>query len=315
MARLALPAPAKVNLGLRIVGRRADGYHELESLFLPLGFGDELVVEVGPGAGIALSLEGGGLDEVPEGPGNLAWRAARGFLDAAGEERAVTLRLTKRIPAGAGLGGGSSDAAAVLRGMACLLPGAVAADALRALALSLGADVPFFLDPRPAWVEGVGERIAPVEGVPALPLVLAHPGTALATAAVYAAYDEGGVALTPAGAAPTLRALAALRSATAPGPTRLAEIFRGRAGELVVNDLESAAVRLCPALVTLRERLAAAGALAVGLSGSGPTLYGVFPSREEAESAVGRLDLAQPARAWAAMTMASSPRTGEPSHP
>jgi 4-diphosphocytidyl-2-C-methyl-D-erythritol kinase len=305
MRRLHLAAPAKVNLGLRIVGRRPDGYHELESLFVPLDWGDDLALGVGPGDGIRLQVLG---DEegVPSGDSNLAWRGAQRFLDSAGQRHAVELVLTKRIPAGAGLGGGSSDAGAVLRGLDRLLPGALADTRLRAVAAELGADVPFFLDPRPAFVRGIGERIEPLAALPALALLLAHPGERLSTAEVYAATDAAGLALTPAGVSPRLPPLSALRSEAAPGLTRLPELLRLLAGGLLANDLEPAAVRLCPALATLRSGLEATGAAAVGLSGSGPTLYAVFPSREEAYAAARQLDLAPPARAWVAMTVASA---------
>jgi 4-diphosphocytidyl-2-C-methyl-D-erythritol kinase len=304
MSRLRLAAPAKVNLGLRIVGRRPDGYHELESLFVPLDWGDELAIDVAPGGAITLRVHG---DEpgVPTDSSNLAWRAARGFLDAAGRRCAVELELTKRIPAGAGLGGGSSDAAAVLRGLRRLLPEALSESRTRSLAAELGADVPFFLDPRPAWVRGIGERIEPLAALPALPLLLVHPGTPLATAAVYAAFDAGPPALTPAGADSTILGISALRNAARPGLARLPDLLSALRSGLVANDLESAAVRLCPALMTLRSRLEAAGAIAVGLTGSGPTLYGAFASREEARAAARRLDLAPPARTWEAMTAAS----------
>ena len=171
MARLELRAPAKINLGLRLVGRRQDGYHELESLFLPLELADriELEVEEGGPPCVALTLEGAA-DGVPTGPENLAVRAARAFLEAAGLELRLRARLQKALPAGAGLGGGSSDAGAVLRGLAGLFPGSV--PDLPALALRLGADVPFFLAPRPARVGGIGEVVEPVEGIPSLGVVL-----------------------------------------------------------------------------------------------------------------------------------------------
>lgn len=266
-----------MNFGLRVLGRRPDGYHELESLFLPLDLADEveLVVAPSPRTRVELSLEGqpGG---VPAGPDNLAVRAAARFLAAAGLERHVSIRLRKRIPAAAGLGGGSSDAGAVLLGLAQLLPGALEAAPLDELALGLGADVPFFLDARPALVSGVGERREPlVAGWPAWTLVLANPGQPLSTAAVFRAHDQ----MAPA-PRPGRQSLAALASAAAASPAALAE--------LLGNDLEPAALRLCPAIARLRERLLAAGALAVGLSGSGATVFGVFAREAEARAALPR---------------------------
>jgi 4-diphosphocytidyl-2-C-methyl-D-erythritol kinase len=177
-----------------VVGRRPDGYHELESLFLPLDLADELELELEPAGASRVSLRlDGAAGGLPSDSRNLALRAAEGFLEAGGLRREVRIRLRKRIPAGAGLGGGSSDAAAVLRGLAVACPGALQDAALRGLALELGADVPFFLDPRPALVSGIGERCEPLAGAwPERILLLAHPGLALSTARVFAAYDGSG---------------------------------------------------------------------------------------------------------------------------
>jgi 4-diphosphocytidyl-2-C-methyl-D-erythritol kinase len=260
-----------------VLGRRPDGYHELESLFLPLDLADEVVLSLAPAdrARVDLSLHG----EAPGVPGdgdNLAARAAARFLEAAGLERSVSIGLRKRIPAAAGLGGGSSDAAAVLRGLDGLLPGVLGAEALRELAVGLGADVPFFLEARPSLVSGVGERCEPL-GVPwpAWTLVLANPGHPLATAAVFRAYDAAG----PGPAAPR-RPLAELVRQAAGDP--------GVLPELLENHLEPAALALCPAIAPLRERLREAGALAVGLSGSGATVFGVFAGEAQARAALPR---------------------------
>ncbi len=149
-ATRTLLAPAKLNLGLRVIGRRPDGYHLIESLFVPIDLADEVTVSCAESAraGVAFELLGeDGLGSVPADATNLAAEAARRFLADAGFDRAVELTLRKRIPAGAGLGGGSSDAGAVLRALsqACGVPAA----SLSELALGLGADVPYFLDPLP----------------------------------------------------------------------------------------------------------------------------------------------------------------------
>jgi 4-diphosphocytidyl-2-C-methyl-D-erythritol kinase len=269
-----------------VVGRRSDGYHELESLFLPLDLADEVALEVeeAPATRVVLELAGEAAG-IPAGAENLAVRAGERFLETAGLRRVLRIRLAKRIPAAAGLGGGSSDAGAVLHGLAGLFPGVLDQVALLRLAVSLGADVPFFLDPRPMLVSGIGERCEPLPGPwPARALVLANPGVALSTAQVYQAFD----ASTPAGAPPKLRPLLeAVRGAPADG---------GALGALLENDLEPAALRLCPDIARLRGALREAGALAVGMSGSGPTMFGVFGSEQQAASALGRLRAAVWAR-------------------
>ncbi len=298
---LTLSAPGKVNLGLRILGRRPDGYHRIESLFLPIDLADTVSVALRPERGVGLRVSGAAAG-VPEDASNLAVRAAESFLAEAAHPGGVAIELEKRLPAPGGLGGGSSDAGAVLRGLAKLLPGRVAAGRLRALALGLGADVPFFLAPSPALVTGIGEEILPVDGLPALTLLLAHPGAALATAAVYAELDAAASSLTPSGPGPSIRALLALRE----------EAGRARAGPietslraLVVNDLEPAASRLCPAVSELRKEIEANGALAASLSGSGPTVFGIFPDQAAAGEAQRRIARRPGLRTWVVRTAPS----------
>jgi len=273
---LRLRAPAKVNFGLRIRKRRDDGYHELESLFLPLDLSDEIEVRVaaqepGQPLGIPLTVLGGA-SEVPTGPDNLVVRAARAFVEVAKLQVSLELRLEKRIPTGAGLGGGSSDAAAVLRGLDQWFLGMVSREDLERIAVRLGADVPFFLQPKPAWVSGIGERICPVDGISSYPLLLVNPGTPLATSEVYGSYDRRADALTPWDAGSTMRAVFAFQQRP-----------RGRELEaLLQNDLEPAARALCPAIEAIRSQLCARGAMSVGMSGSGATMFGVFEDEDSA---------------------------------
>jgi 4-diphosphocytidyl-2-C-methyl-D-erythritol kinase len=202
----------------------------------------------------------------------------------------------------------------VLRGLAALLPGTLSRADLADLALRLGADVPFFLAPRPALVTGIGERILPLSGLGALPVLLAHPGVGLETRAVYAALDAGS-SLTPPTPPPTFRALLGLReeagAARAQWPGTPSQLR-----ELVGNDLEPAASRLSDQVAKLREELTATGARAVGMSGSGPTLYAIYAS--DAEVAEAARGVARPGlRTWQTHTLASDaadelePRTEE----
>jgi 4-diphosphocytidyl-2-C-methyl-D-erythritol kinase len=270
-ARTRVLAPAKLNLGLRILSRRPDGYHELASVFAPLDLADEIELEIAPASRPEVELRlSGEAAGVPADASNLAARAAAGFLAAAGLSRAVGIRLTKRIPAAAGMGGGSSDAGAVLRALAACFPDALG-PGLGRLALSLGADVPFFLDPRPARVGGIGDRIRPLGKLAPLACLLVNPGVPLSTAAVFAAFDAR------------------------PGPAE--PVPDPELGLDLANDLARPAEQLCPAIGPLRERLRELGARAVGLSGSGPTLFGLFPDAPAAAEALARAAFAAPV--WA----------------
>ncbi|MDY0163134.1 4-(cytidine 5'-diphospho)-2-C-methyl-D-erythritol kinase, partial [Desulfobotulus sp.] len=178
-----LHAPAKVNLFLRITGRRADGYHELQSLMCPIDLKD--TIELGAGEeGIRVRVEGGG-GQVPETEENLAFRAARVFFRAAGILPALDIRIGKKIPVAAGLGGGSSDAAAVLKGLNQAHGEPLSQQMLLDLGLGLGADVPFFLAEGAAWAEGIGERLERFRNIFPWSLVLVNPGVPLRTAEVY----------------------------------------------------------------------------------------------------------------------------------
>lgn len=299
--RLTGFACAKINFGLTLVGRRADGYHELQSVFLPLDLADDLQLELTPApqAQVGLTLEtGAGTPgaEIPNDDRNLAVRAGRAFLEHSGLRFSLSMALTKRIPVAAGLGGGSSDAGAVLRTLATAFPGAVDSTALAEIALEIGADVPFFLDPRPAWVGGIGDRIEPLPVWPEMALVLLNPGVPLSTAEVFRASDALRPALTPPGAAPTLRSLREVAGIVASNrPDALAS--------LLSNDLLPAAVRLCPPVARLQELLRDAGASMVGMSGSGPTVFGVFGSTDEAHEAVDRMQTVAPL--WARVALAA----------
>jgi 4-diphosphocytidyl-2-C-methyl-D-erythritol kinase len=309
-ARLGLSAPAKLNLGLRVLGRRPDGYHLLESLFVPIDLADDVAVEVERGGppmaaadvAIELCLRAAGdapgaalVDAVPDDARNLVVIAARAFLERAGADlavRRVRIRLAKRIPAGAGLGGGSSDAGAVLRALSQLVPEGPQPPELSRVALEVGADVPFFLDPRPAMVTGIGDEVTPADDVPPLSLLLVNPGQAIATAEVYALYDS----ITDEGRGP----------AGIPfRPTLGSDASRDGLARLQAsgNDLDEAAARLCPAITTLRNRLHELGASRVGMSGSGATLYGVFASENEAIGALERAGFEPPVWARVARTL------------
>ena len=297
-----LRAPAKINLGLRLLDVRDDGYHRLESVFAPIEIWDELELEVLPGdPRIDLELESPDPDVLPvalsavtAGHDNLVVRAAAAFCKQTGLEGRIRHRLRKQIPVGGGLGGGSSDAAAVLLGLAALFDGEMARETLHALGLSLGADVPFFLSPTPALVSGIGEKIEPLSGLPALDLVVANPGIALATSEVYRAADALRSALTEPKPGSTMRAISRLRGETGDLAPAL--------GDLLINDLEPAARRLCPPIARLMSRLREAGAIGVSMSGSGSTVFGVFESGDRAGRAAEMLRASESGESWIRVT-------------
>lgn len=252
-------APAKVNLLLHVGPRRADGLHELCSLFGSIDLADELTVELA------------GADEVVcagvDGP-NLALAAVERFrADAAPDLPPLRVTIEKRIPVAAGLGGGSADAAAVLRAANRLAGEPLDADGLRGLGARIGADVPSQVDPRHALVTGAGEGVEPVE-LPPMALLLVPDDAGLSTAEVYARADE----------------LGTTRSELDPDHVR--EVAARPLYELAAvleNDLEAAAVSFRPQLAARLDDLREAGALTARVTGSGPTVFGVFRLGEEPE--------------------------------
>ncbi len=260
---LVVRAPAKVNLVLAVGPARPDGYHDLESLMVPLSLADLVRVRVRRDAEITCRVPG---RPDLDGPSNLAARAAEAFRRVSGVRAGCDLVVEKRIPVVAGLGGGSSDAAAVLRALA-RAHGFADRERLSAAALEVGSDVPFFLGPGPAWASGRGETLRAAE-VPALALVLAYPrdpALAIRAGDAYRWLDESRKGSPDAGD------LRLRRRAFSPRHAR--------------NDLEAPCLERFPALRTARARLENAGAAAAMMSGSGPTVFGLFASPAEARRA------------------------------
>ncbi len=290
-------APAKLNLTLAVVGRRADGFHDLHSVVVPLGLTDRLsLAPAGPGdAGQADTLHVTGFDTGPLAD-NLVLRgiaAARGVVGQ-GPGRPSTpplaARLEKHIPVAAGLGGGSSDGAAALDGAleAWAAADQVDGDGLRRAAASVGSDVPFFLVGRPALVEGRGERVMPLGGVHGHPgVLLVTPQVAVRTPEVFAVFDgarrvgDGSVRMTSAHLAQEL------------GNGLSAMDLLARAGVLAsANDLLAAAILVAPGLVGVRRALTRTLGRPIGMSGSGPTLWTLYPSLGEAQAAAATVESA-----------------------
>jgi 4-diphosphocytidyl-2-C-methyl-D-erythritol kinase len=265
---LKLHAPAKINLFLRILAQERSGFHQLETLFATLEFGDTLTLGRTP-SGISLETDG-----PPVGPpeANLAYRAAAVFLAAGGIREGVRIRLEKRIPVAAGLGGGSSDAAATLRGLQSLFPGALGEEQLLELAGGLGSDVPPFLSPSPlnlAW--GRGTRLLPLPPPPPAPVLLALPSLGMGTAEAYA-----------------LLAQERARMPKAPPPAMHSfETLSQWEGiwSLARNDFENIVFGAHPFLARIRGALQESGAMVALLSGSGAALFGLYRDDDAATSA------------------------------
>ncbi len=270
-AEALVNAPAKLNLSLHIRGQRPDGYHLLDSIVAPITIFDRVSVHVTPSSASAVSLRCRPSDAAPPGRDNLAWRAADLFLQRHQSTASVAINVVKRIPAQAGLGGGSSDAAAVLRGLNALSRNPVSVEDLMRWALELGADVPLFLVERPARMRGIGDQLDPHRLASTDPLVVVYPGVGLDTRLVYAKYDD---LLTMKGTVSSIRALT-------PGQGPLRSIMH--------NDLEAAAFHLQPSLLSLKRRLQGLGAAGALMTGSGSAVFGVWTDWSDAQRAAEQL--------------------------
>ncbi len=260
---LKTSVPAKINLWLEVIRKRNDGYHDISSLMLPISVFDGLSIDIRSEDGpVSISCD---TPEIPSDERNLAWRAADLYLKSSGKKAGIDIHLEKRIPSGAGLGGGSSDAGGVLLALNSFFGNALPPGDLEALALKLGADVPFFLHAKPALATGVGEKLEFAGRVPEYPLLLLKPPVSVPTGWVYQ-----NLKLTSNGPQIKLDRFSA-------HPWNLAA--------LIVNDLESVTVARYPVIAELKEWMFGHGALAASMSGSGPTVFGIFKSREAAGSA------------------------------
>ena len=266
---LQRPSPCKINLLLNILGRRADGFHELETVMHPVQLCDQLTFDTGAD-GVALTCSD---PTLAVDATNLVHRAATAFLKTAGIARGVRLHLEKHIPMAAGLGGGSGDAAATLLGLNELFGGPLSPAQLHELAAALGSDVPFFLQPRPALATGRGERVEALDFFPCLRdvfVLLIHPGFGIATAWAYQQLAHFPAALNGQ-----------------PGRARrLVEQLRAgnlaAAGTEFYNSLEAPALHKYPLLALFQEFLRANGALATLMSGSGSTTFALIHGHADA---------------------------------
>jgi 4-diphosphocytidyl-2-C-methyl-D-erythritol kinase len=266
MGSLRIPAFAKVNLQLRVLARRPDGYHELRTVFQTISLHDTLELELLRRGGIVLEADD---PDLPLGRENLVWRALDALSGELGLRRGVRVRLEKRIPAGRGLGGGSSDAAAALVGLMRLTRSRLPLARLVEIAASLGADVPFFLFGGRALGVGRGDEIYPLPEGPRQAVVVVSPATIhVATREAYRWLDSR---LTKRGADSKLFCFSAL--------------CWGGQGSGLANDFEPAVFRRHPRLARLKRALLRRGAREAALAGSGSAVFGIFPSPAQARRA------------------------------
>jgi 4-diphosphocytidyl-2-C-methyl-D-erythritol kinase len=270
MASIAIRAFAKINLSLRIKASRPDGFHEVQTILQAINLSDRLVCQATRGPFRIVCLT----PAVPAGHNNLVWRAAAGLWNAAGREgepRGATITLEKKIPMQAGLGGGSSDAAAALLALRRVWKLRVADEELYAIAARLGSDVPYFFVGGTALGLGRGDEVYPLADLPRWWVVLLLPPFGIATADAYAWLDQQ--------RAPS----------SAPSEVRyLPDTWLGRVVPLV-NDLERPVLERHPVIATLRDRLTKLGAAMSAMSGSGSTVFGIFTTAKAAETAARKL--------------------------
>lgn len=260
------PAPAKLNLFLRVLGRRDDGFHDVETLILPLTMADG--VRAAPReSGFGLAMAGEAAGDVPTDEANLVVRAAHALATATGEERGARLMLVKRIPVAAGLGGGSADAAASLRALDRLWGWGLGAEGLVDIAAEVGSDVPALVPGVPVLATGRGDRVEPIE-VPKSWWVLVSPELRVRAADAYRWWDQDG-------------------DHTGPAPDLVVEAIRAGDVEalasVLFNDLERPVAARHPEVVEATRRLLEAGALGASMSGSGPTVAGLCRDAVHAE--------------------------------
>ena len=266
---MQIRARAKINWSLDVVGLRADGYHLLDGIMQPIALHDTLEISLAD----TLTLDIEGAPDLSAGADNLILKAARALMAETGISAGARITLTKRIPRGAGLGGGSADCAAALKGLNAFWQTHLSMDALLRLGQSLGADVPFCLMDTPCRAQGIGEILTPLPCGRTFPLVLIQPCEALSTREVFAAYHRGSIASPDTDGA---------ADAFAKGDLRALDRCAG-------NVLETASIPLRPEIRNAKEDLTACGAGMARMTGSGSVVFGAFETETDARTAYEKL--------------------------
>ena len=269
MKTFRIKAPAKLNIRLKVTGRRPDGYHKLVSIMIPIDLFDLLELKVDEGGGLKLACEG---LPVPTDENNLVYRVARAFFSRTGLREEASIKLIKNIPVAAGLGGGSSDAAATLMALNEMWSKPLSSSEMHDLAIELGADVPFFLEGKPCLARGIGEILEPLESWPKWWFVIVHPPIEVSTSWVY---ENLKLELTT-GEHDYIKKILSHAPISIP--------------QILENDLERVTTATFPIVETIKNGLIDTGALGALMTGSGPSVFGVFPTLDAAQ--MGKRDLA-----------------------
>ncbi len=281
---ITLRSPAKINLCLSVLGRRPDGYHDVEMLMQMVGLFDEVIVSLG-GQGISVSCDS---HAVPSGVENIAWKAAMEMLRISGNETGLAIEIKKKIPVAAGLGGGSGNAAAVLAALNSLLGIGLDRDRLAEIGARIGMDVPFFFFGPTALARGRGEILTKLRPLPRIPILLVNPGFETSTAW---AYKNLNLRLTKKGDCNKIARL------------NLRNIALG-----LHNDLEQVTSVVHPVINRIKDALLDRGAMGALMSGSGPTVFGLFETEAACRAAADSLS-PEGWRFYPVETLAESPFT------
>lgn len=261
-------SPAKINLFLRVRGKRPDGYHELYSLMCCVSLYDEISLQTGMSNKIEIQCSH---PDIPSDATNLAHRAAVLFHRKLGSSQGIDIHLVKNIPVAAGLGGGSGNAASVLLALNAIFDHPFSRRQLMEMGLTLGADVPFFIFQKPAIATGIGENLAPFKGALPYHVLLLYPGFNVSTAEIYQNLN-----------------LALTKDEKKPTSTHL-KLSRFEPARHLINDLEGVTAQKYPEIELLKEKLLNLGAIGALMSGSGPTIFGLFDGADTAKIAKKRL--------------------------
>ncbi|HXY53325.1 MAG TPA: 4-(cytidine 5'-diphospho)-2-C-methyl-D-erythritol kinase [Nitrospirota bacterium] len=265
MNEITVNAPAKINLCLSVLGKRSDGYHEVEMLMQMVGLYDEVTV-ARTSRGVCVRCDD---SSIPSGEANMAWKAAAAILKLSGSNTGLDIEIKKAIPVAAGLGGGSGDAAAVLAAANRLLQTGLSRERLAEVGANLGMDVPFFFYGPTAMARGRGDIITALRPLPRFPVLLVNPGFETPTAWVYNNLN--------------------LRLTKKVDCNKIARLTVRNIAEGLHNDLETVTAAVHPVIGKIEEALRAQGAAGVSMSGSGPTVFGIFETKNACRTAAENL--------------------------